>query len=41
LYDGTYTLGDLLDYHEIMTVSAENQKRMEAASKAAAELERG
>lgn len=31
LYDGTYVLGDLLDYHEMMAVQNENQRRMEAA----------
>ena len=29
IWDGTYTLGDLLDAHEIMSVKAENQRRFE------------
>lgn len=27
LWDGTYTLGDLLDAHEILIVKQENQRR--------------
>jgi hypothetical protein len=33
LWDGTYTLDDLADYHEIMLVSAENQSRIQEAIK--------
>jgi hypothetical protein len=33
LWDGTYTLDDLADYHEIMLVSAENQNRIQEAIK--------
>jgi len=29
LWDGTYTLDDLADYHELMLVSAENDKRIQ------------
>lgn len=28
-WDGTYTLGDLLDAHEIMAVKAENERRQQ------------
>lgn len=31
LYDGTYTLDDLMDYHEMIAVSLENQRRAEEA----------
>lgn len=36
LWDGTYTLDDLADYHEMQMVAAENDKRAQAA----AELQR-
>ena len=32
LWDGTYTLDDLLDVHEIMIVIDENKKRAQAAA---------
>ncbi|MGP1470049.1 MAG: DUF6889 family protein [Schwartzia sp. (in: firmicutes)] len=32
LWDGTYTLDDLLDVHEIMTVEQENRFRAEEAA---------
>ncbi|MFR7564055.1 MAG: DUF6889 family protein [Oscillospiraceae bacterium] len=31
LWDGTYTLDDLADYHEMAQVSAENEKRAQEA----------
>ena len=31
VWDGTYTLDDLLDAHEIMDVKIENQERARAA----------
>ena len=37
LWDGTYTLGDLLDIHEMMTVKSENEHRAMEQAK----LERG
>jgi len=33
LWDGTYTLDDLLDIHEILLVKYENQRRASEASK--------
>jgi len=33
LWDGTYTLDDLADYHEMTQVSAENEKRAQEAMK--------
>jgi len=33
LWDGTYTLDDLMDAHEIMRVKAENQRRAEDAAR--------
>lgn len=38
LWDGTYTLSDLLDIHEIMAVEAENKKRAQAAAEQRREL---
>lgn len=35
-WDGTYTLGDLIDAHEMMMVQAENEKR----ARIQAEIER-
>ena len=32
LWDGTYTLRDLLDVHEIMAIEAENRYRAELAA---------
>ena len=32
-WDGTYTLGDLLDAHDIMAVRRENQRRYEELQK--------
>lgn len=32
LWDGTYTLSDLLDVHEIMAVEAENKYRAQVAA---------
>lgn len=32
LWDGTYTLRDLLDIHEIMAVEAENRRRAQEAA---------
>jgi hypothetical protein len=31
LWDGTYTLDDLADYHEMAQVAAENEKRAQEA----------
>jgi len=39
LWDGTYTLDDLGDWHEMMAVSMENDKRAQAAAEA--QQERG
>lgn len=33
LWDGTYTLDDLADYHEMAQVSAENERRAQEAIK--------
>ncbi|WP_297965648.1 DUF6889 family protein [uncultured Anaerovibrio sp.] len=33
MWDGTYTLDDLLDIHEIMAVEAENKYRAEEAAR--------
>jgi len=33
LWDGTYTLDDLLDIHEILLVKYENQRRASEAGK--------
>ena len=40
LWDGTYTLGDLLDIHEMMTVKQENVHRATEQAKLEAELNR-
>lgn len=32
LWDGTYTLKDLLDVHEIMAVESENRRRAQEAA---------
>ena len=37
VWDGTYTLDDLMDAHEIMAVHAENERR----AREAAELAKG
>ena len=34
VWDGTYTLDDLMDAHEIMAVTAENRARAEAHAEA-------
>lgn len=38
LWDGTYTLSDLLDCHEIMAVEAENKRRAQEAAERQREL---
>ena len=37
VWDGTYTLGDLLDAHEIISVRVENQRRADEQAKVEAE----
>ncbi len=32
LWDGTYTLGDLMDIHEVMAVKSENEHRAAEAA---------
>ena len=34
IWDGTYTLSDLLDAHEMMAVHAENERRAQEAAEA-------
>lgn len=41
LYDGTYCLEDLLDWHEMNDVRCENQKRFEDAMKRQIAINRG
>lgn len=38
VFDGTYTLEDLLDAHEIMAVIAENKRRAEAYAESLKEV---
>lgn len=33
LWDGTYTLGDLMDIHEMLALRSENERRMIRAAK--------
>lgn len=41
LWDGTYSLEDLLDAHEVMTVRAENERRAREQAKLESEMQRG
>jgi len=41
LWDGTYTLQDLLDIHELLMVKQENERRAREQAKIEAELNKG
>ena len=41
LWDGTYTLGDLLDAHEVLAVRSENERRAREQAKIESEMRYG